>query len=148
MFVWCNPGNFFEQTLFYLNLFFPKLKVNKFGMHDRCPISGCIAAFKSVREIRLNIADETFADVSAFDELFFGDLARRDVRSLEVRTTYDAIEVDVATALAFGFAEPAAGGDRRLEGVELNADSNVLATVREVMSDNYLSKVAQIGPTR
>ncbi|KAH7708140.1 hypothetical protein AAVH_24599 [Aphelenchoides avenae] len=95
----------------------------------------CIGAFKSVSEVRLNIADDIFADVSAFDELFFGEMACRGVRTLEIRTTYDAIEVDVVTVLAFGFAVPAAGGDRRLAGVELSADSNILAAIRECPED-------------
>ncbi|KAH7704135.1 hypothetical protein AAVH_28680 [Aphelenchoides avenae] len=98
-------------------------------------LGDCVGTFKSVNEVRLNVADDTFEEVRAFDEIFFADMARSGVRCLEFRTTYDAIEVDVVTALAFGFAEPAAGGDRRLAGVELSADSNILAEVREASNE-------------
>ncbi|KAH7698376.1 hypothetical protein AAVH_34531, partial [Aphelenchoides avenae] len=91
----------------------------------------CIGAFKSVQEVCLNIDDTMSGDQSTFDQDFFGDSARRGVQSFEFRTKYDPIVVDMSAALAFGFAEPAAGCDRRLEGVELTAENDILAEVRQ-----------------
>lgn len=82
-------------------------------------------------------------DQSTFDQDFFGDSARRGVQSFEFRTKYDPIVVDMSAALAFGFAEPAAGCDRRLEGVELTAENDILAEVRQVISNRYGYKYRQ-----
>lgn len=61
-------------------------------------------------------------------------MARNGVRSFDFRTTDDAIEVDIVAALAFGFADSAAEGDRTLAGVQLTAENNILAEVRQVIA--------------
>lgn len=72
-----------------------------------------------------------------FDEYFFDHLARRGVRRLKFHTL-SGITIKAKAALAFGFAEPTAGGKRRLAGIELGTTTNFLSQLRKVIShDKY-----------
>lgn len=100
-------------------------------------------AFKTVNKVRLDVDFPDSSDKEYFDEEFFGSLALHGIRSLEL-CTYDEVKIAAKAALAFGFPEYSAEGDRQLAGISLKAKNNLLAKIRKVIYENYDSKIAQI----
>lgn len=82
---------------------------------------GAFEALKPLKEVVISV-DYWVDWTSSFNEAFFLFAAECGVRSI----TFDSvIGIDLGAALSFGFAEPAAGGDRSISGVncELHDDA-------------------------
>ncbi|KAH7729964.1 hypothetical protein AAVH_02450 [Aphelenchoides avenae] len=61
---------------------------------------------------------------SIFDEAFFLSMVERGVRSIEFKSDAEDIpSIDLASALSFGFAGPAAGGCRSISGASVSVYS-------------------------
>lgn len=74
-------------------------------------------------------------DPKDFDEEFFVAAARRGIRTLEFEVTTDTatlIDCDIGAALAFGFAEPTAGGVRQITGVRCEIGPGFFSLLCEV----------------
>lgn len=73
------------------------------------------------------------AGVEPLDEAFFVSAARSGVRNMEFTLGDDHVTpATTAAALSFGFAEPAAGGDRGLLGVACEIGPDFLAQIKQV----------------
>lgn len=105
-------------------------------------------AFKSTNGVRLEMVEDNVLKEEAFDETFFIHLAQNGVRSIGFYTLSYLTElyieasvvIDIEAALAFGFAEPNAGGDRCLTGVAVSVKSEIFTEVRRVAFMVYLSE--------
>lgn len=73
---------------------------------------------------------------SSFDEAFFLFAAECGVRSIrfESDTINSLTGIGLLPALSFGFAEPAAGGDRSISGVDCETDD-----------ENFLAHLVQVS---
>lgn len=82
-------------------------------------ILGCFKAFKAVSHLKLLCWTDNL-DPAEFNEAFFVAAARRRIRTIEFEITTDSasdVEIDLGSALAFGFVEPASPGvERELTG--------------------------------
>ncbi|KAH7702826.1 hypothetical protein AAVH_30012 [Aphelenchoides avenae] len=94
-----------------------------------------IEAFGHVSSVIVE-SDEKDRDPGHLGENFFGTAAQRGVR----RIKFDADDesetpADTAAALSFGFAEPAAGGDREVLGVACEVGADFLAQVKQRVAE-------------
>lgn len=104
---------------------------------EHCVILGCIDTFKSVKEVRLDVDNLDSSEAECFDEAFFGNLARRGVWSFEF-STYDGVEMNTKTALAFGFAaESGKDFNRSLAGINFGEENDLLAEIRKVVLNGW-----------
>lgn len=96
---------------------------------------GGIVAFKSVKRVNLGSPKgSTYGKL--LDEAFFVPAAQRGVRHLKhceyKMPDVTNIRANTTAALAFGFAEPTAGGDRSLRGIHCDVGADLLTHVKQV----------------
>ncbi|KAH7713415.1 hypothetical protein AAVH_19211 [Aphelenchoides avenae] len=106
-----------------------------------------IEAFKSVKTLRMEpvpIDDDIYYELAGeepLDEKIFIPALKRGVRHIEVISEDDrGAPANTAAALSFGFAEPAAGGDRSLLGIACDIGADFLELIKQ--------KVAELDATR
>ncbi|KAH7718790.1 hypothetical protein AAVH_13767 [Aphelenchoides avenae] len=93
-----------------------------------------IVAFKSVKRVNLGSPKgSTYGKL--LDEAFFVPAAQRGVRHLKhceyKMPDVTNIRANTTAALAFGFAEPTAGGDRSLRGIHCDVGADLLTHVKQ-----------------